>query len=103
MNCDFASRSVRRRKKESRFCFPECLETQKRIAILLHGVSGDAKRNCDLASRNVWRRKNELRFGFTKCPETQKGIAVGLHWETGKPERNCDTHAMRLLNWGDKL
>ena len=29
MNCDFASRSVRRRKNELRFDFSECLETQK--------------------------------------------------------------------------
>ena len=72
MNCDFASRSVRRRKKESRFCFPECPETQKGITILLPGVSGDAKTNYDFASQSVRRRKNELRFGFTECLETQK-------------------------------
>ena len=29
MNYDFASRSVRRRKNELRFCFPEYPETQK--------------------------------------------------------------------------
>ena len=59
--------------------------------------------NCDFASRSIRRRKNELQLGFPEYPETQKGITIGLHWETGKPERNCDTHAMRLLNWGDKL
>ena len=47
MNCDFASQSVWRRKKESRLGFPECPETQKRIAIWLPGVSGDAKMNHD--------------------------------------------------------
>ena len=59
--------------------------------------------NCDLASRSVRRRKNELRFCFPECLEMQKRIAIWLRRETGKPERNCDTHAMRLLNWGDKL
>ena len=98
MNYDFASRSVRRRKNELRFRFPEYPETQKGITIWLLGVSGDAKRNRSWASRSVRRRKNELRLGFMEYLETQKGIAVGLHWETGKPERNCDTHAMRLLN-----
>ena len=62
MNCDFASRSVRRRKKESRFCFPECLETQKRIAIWLHEVSGDAKRNRSWASLGDGETRKELRY-----------------------------------------
>ena len=64
MNCDFASRSVRRRKNELRFCFTECPETQKRIAILLPGVSGDAKRNHDWASPRDGETRKELRYPY---------------------------------------
>ena len=62
MNYDFASRSIRRRKNELRFCFPECLETQKRIAIGLPGVSGDAKTNCDWASPGDGETRKELQY-----------------------------------------
>ena len=78
MNCDFTSRSARRRKNELRFGFPECPETQKRITILLPGMSGDAKTNCDFASQSVRRRKNELRFGFTERRGKPKGIAIPM-------------------------
>ena len=62
MNYDFASRSVRRRKKESRLGFTESPETQKRIAILLHGVPGDAKMNCDWALPRDGETQKELRY-----------------------------------------
>ena len=78
MNCDLASRSVRRRENELRFGFTECPETQKRIAILLPGVSGDAKTNCDLASWSVWRRKKELQLGFTGRRGNPKRIAIPM-------------------------
>ena len=88
MNCDFASRSLRKPKMNYDFASRSLRK---------------AKMNYDLASQSVRRRKNELRFGFTECPETQKGITIGLRRETGKPEKNCDTHAMCLLYWRDKL
>ena len=78
MNCDLASWSIRRQKNELRFGFTECPETQKRIAILLPRVSGDAKMNHDWASRNVRRRKNELRLGFAKRRGNPKGIAIPM-------------------------
>ena len=62
MNCDLASRSVRRRKNELRFGFSECPETQKRIAISLPRVSGDAKMNCDWASPRDGETRKELRY-----------------------------------------
>ena len=78
MNYDFASRSVWRRKNELRFGFTEYLETQKRIAIWLPGVPGDAKTNYDWASQNVRRRKNELLLGFTGRWGNAKGIAIPM-------------------------
>ena len=60
MNYDFASRSARRRKNELRFGFPECPETQKRIAIWLPGVPGDAKMNGDWASLGDGETQKEL-------------------------------------------
>ena len=62
MNCDLDSRSVRRRKNELRFCFPECPETQKRIAIGLPGMSGDAKMNGGWASLGDRETQKELRY-----------------------------------------
>jgi len=78
MNCDFALRRLSEAKNELRFCFPECLEAQKGIAILLHGMSGDAKMNCDFASRSVRRRKNELRLDFAERRGNPKGIAIPI-------------------------
>ena len=78
MNCDFASRSVRRRKNELRFCFPECPETQKRIAISLPGVPGNAKTNCSWASRSTRRRKKESQLGFAERRGNAKGIAIPM-------------------------
>ena len=78
MNCDLASRSVRRRKNELRFRFPEYPETQKQIAILLPGMSGDAKMNCDLASWSVRRRKKESQLGFAERRGNPKGIAIPM-------------------------
>ena len=62
MNCDFASRSARRRKNEWRFGFTEYPETQKRMAIGLPGVSGDAKTNGDWASPGDGETQKELRY-----------------------------------------
>ena len=62
MNCDFASRSIRRQKNELRFGFTEYPETQKRIAISLHGVPGDAKTNGDWASPRDGETRKELRY-----------------------------------------
>ena len=78
MNCDFASQSIRRRKKESRFGFSEYLETQKGIAVGLHGVSGDEKMNCDWASWSIWKRKKESQLGFTGRRGNPKGIAIHM-------------------------
>ena len=63
MNCDLASQSVRRRKNELRFGFPEYLEKQKRIAVGLPGVPEDAKTNHDWASLGDEETRKELR-----CP-----------------------------------
>ena len=116
MNCDFALRRLSEAKNELRFAFPRLREAKNELRFAFPRPR-EAKNELRFAfpeprkAKNELRFRfpgspegqNELRFRFPECPETQKGIAVGLRRETGKPERNCDTHAMRLLNWGDKL
>ena len=89
MNGDLASRSLRRRKNEWQLGFTEYLETQKRIAIWLHGVSGDAKTNCDFASWSVRKRKNESRLGFIGGRGNPKGIAMPMQYASCIGEISC--------------